>query len=570
MDRIRVRAVALSAAAALFAVACGTSGGGGSTETLATDQTLHFALQNDVSHLDPGFVDAAVDITFLQNVFNGLVKYDEKLKIVPDAAQSLPDVSSDGLTYTFHLRKDVKFSNGDPVTAKDWIYTFTRTLRLNQAYASNLEAIKGATDVENGKTTTLAGLTAPDDFTLKAELPAPAGYWLSQLAMPTAAMVLDQKALQAAGDPDSEKWTQSPTTYVGTGPYKMTQRVPNQVMEFQAVPNWWGGSTGALKTIHVDIGVDDVSQTKKFESGGYEIVGMANQAPNPSDVLRYKGDVAKSKLLTIFPGARTSAVGFNFVNGPFADKPGATPGDPTNTGAEGPGLPARAAFSLAVDRAQLTDVACAKSITCQPATGGPIVKNFKGYLGDNKDPYAKFDAATAKADLTKAGGAAKFNGLQYRYNETGQNTNIAQNLQSQWKANLGVDIQLAPSDFPTLQRDRKAKRVTMGRESWSIDYDNPQDWFANLFTCAQAKVQRGNDQAYCNPSMDQLLNKADTQQISAALPDYVKANEQLTKDIVWANLIYGSAPYLAQPYLKGWGYNSLYDYPWMDVKILKH
>jgi oligopeptide transport system substrate-binding protein len=562
--------VALSAAAALFAVACGTSGGGGTTETLATDQTLHFALQNDLSHLDPGFVDAAVDITFLQNVFNGLVKYDEKLKIVPDAAQGLPDVSSDGLTYTFHLRKDVKFSNGDPVTAKDWVYTFTRTLRLNQSYASNLEAIKGAADVENGKTATLAGLTAPDDFTLKAELPAPAGYWLSQLAMPTAAMVLDQKALQAAGDPDSEKWTQNPTTYIGTGPYKMTQRVPNQVMEFQAVSNWWGGSTGALKTIHVDIGVDDVSQTKKFESGGYDIVGMANQAPNPSDVLRYKGDVAKAKLLTIFAGARTSAIGFNFVNGPFADKPGATPGDPTNTGAEGPGLPARAAFSLAVDRAQLADVACAKASTCQPATGGPIVKGFKGYLGDNKDPYAKFDAATAKADLTKAGGAAKFNGIQYRYNETGGNTNIAQNLQSQWKANLGVDIQLAPSDFPTLQRDRKAKRVIMGRESWSIDYDNPQDWFANLFTCTQAKVQRGNDQAYCNPSMDQLLTKADTQQISAALPDYVKANEQLTKDIVWGNLIYGSAPYLAQPYLKGWGYNSLYDYPWMDVKVLKH
>src|SRR5437868_286262 len=98
MDRIRIRAVAISAAAAMFAVACGTSGGGGTTETLAADQTLHFALQNDVSHLDPSFVDAAVDITFLQNVFNGLVKYDEKLKIVPDAAQSLPDVSSDGLT----------------------------------------------------------------------------------------------------------------------------------------------------------------------------------------------------------------------------------------------------------------------------------------------------------------------------------------------------------------------------------------------------------------------------------------------------------------------------------------
>ena len=79
MDRIRIRAAALTAAAALFAVACGGPSGGGTSETLAPDQTLRFALDNDVSHLDPGQVDAAVDITFLQNVFNGLVKYDEGL-----------------------------------------------------------------------------------------------------------------------------------------------------------------------------------------------------------------------------------------------------------------------------------------------------------------------------------------------------------------------------------------------------------------------------------------------------------------------------------------------------------
>jgi ABC-type oligopeptide transport system substrate-binding subunit len=570
MDRVRVRAVALTAAAALFAVACGTGGGGGTTEELASDQTLNFAIQDDVSHLDPAQVDAAVDITFLQNVFDGLIKYDEKLKIVPDAAQSLPDVSADGLTYTFHLRKDVKFSNGDAVTAKDWIYTFTRTLRLNQAYASNLEAIKGSAAVEDGSAKTLSGLSAPDDYTLKAVLDEPAGFWLSQLAMPTAALVLDQKVLESTGAPDSEKWTQNPATYIGTGPFKMTQRVPKQVMEFAAVPNWWGGSTGALKKLHVDIGVDLTSIVKKFEAGGYDIVGMANNAAGPDDVLRFQSDPTKKKFLTLIPGARTTGVGFNFVTGPFADKAGATPGTPTNTGAEGPGLPGRAAFSQAVDRAQLADVACAHTITCIPATGGPITKGFKGYLGDNKDVYAKFDPNTAKANLQKAGGAAKFAGLTYRYNTNPSNDKIAQNLQAQWKANLGLDVQIGASDFPTLQADRKKKIVTLGRESWSIDYDNPQDWFDNLFNCTQAKVQRGNDQAYCNPSFDQLTQKANTQTIDKALPDYTSANQQLTKDIVWATMIYGQAPFMTQTYLKGWGYNSLYDYPWTDIKLLKH
>ena len=568
MPRTPVRAVATTVAAAMFAVACGTASGG-TSGTLASDQTFNFALQDDVSHLDPAQVDAAVDITFLQNVFDGLVKYDEHLKVVPDAATALPDVSSDGLTYTFHLKKDVKFSNGDSVTAADWIYSWTRTLRINAAYASNLEAIHGATDVENGAKT-LAGLTAPDSYTLVAKLDAPAGFWLSQLAMPTASLVVNKKVLQSTGDEDSEKWTLSPQTYVGTGPFKMTQRVPKQVMEFAPVSGWWGGSTGALKKIHVDIGVDQASQVKKFEAGGYEMIGMANQAPSPDDVLRYKNDPTKSKFLSLIPGARTTGVGFNFVKGPFADKAGATPGDPTDTGAAGPGLPGRTAFSQAVDRTQLANVACANSITCFAATGGIITKGFKAYLGDGKDTNSKFDPNAAKAALQTAGGPTKFAGLQYRYNTTGMNDKIAQNLQSQWKANLGLDVSIDPSDFPTLQADRKAKRVILGRESWSIDYDNPQDWFDNLFTCPQAKVGRGNDQAYCNPANDQLTNKANTMQITQALPDYTTANGQLAKDIVWMTIIYGQAPFLVQPYLKGWGYNSLYDFPWTDIKVTQH
>jgi oligopeptide transport system substrate-binding protein len=570
MERIRMRAFGLTVAAAMLAMGCTGGGGGGTGQQLAADQTFRFAMQNDVSHLDPGFVDSAADITFLENVFDGLVKYDEHLKIVPDGAQNLPDVSADGLSYTFHLRHDVKFSNGDAVTAKDWMWTFTRTLRLGQAYASNLEAIKGAADVETGAAKTISGLSAPDDFTLKAVLDQPAGFWLSQLAMPTAALVLDQKVIEGTGDPDSEKWTTNPATYIGTGPYKMTTRVPNQVMEFAPVANWWGGATGALTKIHVDIGVQDTSQVQKLEAGGYDLVGMANQQPSPDDVLRYQGDPTKKKLLSLLPGARTTGVGFNFVNGPFADKPGATPGDPTDTGGDQPGLAARQAFAQGVDRNQLTDVACAHSITCFAATGGPITKGFKGYLGDNKDPNAKFDANAAKALLQKAGGPDKFKGLTYRYNQTGQNDKVAQNLQAQYKANLGVDVQIAPSDFPTLQADRKKKIVIMGRESWSIDYDNPQDWFDNLFTCAQAKVGRGNDQAYCNPQMDTLVKKANTQEVTKALPDYTSANQMLVKDVVWATYFYGQAPFIVQPYVSGWGYNSLYDYPWSDIKLLKH
>jgi ABC-type oligopeptide transport system substrate-binding subunit len=576
MRQIRLlRSLAVSVGALCLVAACG-GGGGGSTQNLAANQTLTFALQNDLTYLDPAQLDSAVDITFSNEVFTGLYKFDNSLNIVPSGATALPTISSDGKTWTFKLRHDMVFSNGDKITAKDWIYSWTRTLKINGAYASNLEAIQGGFDVENGAAT-LSGLSAPDDYTLVAQLHDPAGYWLTQLAMPVASEVVDQKVLaQTGGASDpwdvNGHWTENASTYIGSGPFKMTARTPKQSMDFVAVPNWWGGSTGHLTKVHVDIGIDPASIVQKFESGGYDLVGMANQAPGPDDVLRYKNDPTKSKLLTIFPGARSTAVGFDFVDGPFAPKTGVTPGQPTNgNGVSDPGLPGRQAFAMAIDRAQLADIACAHAITCAPASGGPIPKGFKGYLGDNADPNSKFDAAKAKQLLDQWDpNKTKRNNLEYRYNSSPGNDKIAQNLQAQWMANLGVNVKLAPSDFPTLEKDRKAKRVIMGRESWSIDYDHPQDWFDNLYVCDQAKIGKGNDQAYCNPDMDKLVADADAKPIATALPEYVQAEKILVNDVVWATMIYGTQPYIIASYVKGAGYNALYDYNWEGISILQH
>lgn len=560
-----------SLAVALGAVAMVTACGGGPTSSnLAADQTLKFAIIDQPTSLDPADVDSAVDITFLAEVFTGLYRFDKDLKIVPDGATALPDVSSDGKTWTFHLRKDMQFSNGDKITAKDWIWSWTRTLKRNKAYASNLYAITGAQDVANGAATAISGLSNPDDYTLVAKLDAPAGYWLTQLAMPTASEVLDQKVIAAAGE---DAWTEKAETYIGSGPFKVTAYSAKESIEFAPVKNWWGGDTGKLTKVHVDFHVDAAAQVQKFEAGGYELVGMANSPAGPDDVLRYKNDPVKSKLLTIYPGARSTAVGFNFVSGPFAAKPGAKPGDPTNGAGNtnDPGLDGRRAFSLAIDRNQLTDIACAHSITCVPATGGPIPKGFKGYLGDNADPWAKFDVAQAKQLLDKWDpNGTKRKGLEYRYNTSPANDKRAQNLQAQWRQNLGVDVKLVPSDFPTLQRDRKKKIVIIGRQSWSIDYDHPQDWFDNLWICAQAPIGRGNDEAYCNPDMDKLATDANTKPIDQALPQYINAVKMVVNDVVWMTIDYGTQPYFVQKYVQGAGYNALYDYDWRYIYLTQH
>jgi oligopeptide transport system substrate-binding protein len=567
MSRIRLRVLAVAAAAGMVALACGGNTGGGGAETLAADQVMTFPIQDDVGTLDPAHASSGVEITFTQEVFSGLYKFDNSLKVVPDIATGMPDISSDGKTYTFKMRKDAKFSNGDPVKASDFLYSWNRAARLNDAYATVFDPVVGGLETEGGKAQTMSGLSAPDDYTIKAQLTDPSGFWLTELALWTAAVV-DQKVITSAGE---DTWWTKPDTLIGAGPFKMTARTPKASMAFAPISGWWGGSTGALKEIKVEIGIDQASAVKKFESGGYSLVGMANDQPSPDDILRYKSDPTKSKLLNIYPAARSTWLGFNFDKGPFAAKPGTTPGQPTSGLGSDAGKDGRMAFTQAIDRDQLVDVACVKGATCSKATGGFIAKGLKGYLGENQDPTAKFDGAAAKSAYQKWDpDGSKVKGLQLRYNTSATNTQLFSNVQSQIKSNLNVNVELAPSDFPTLINDRKAKNAIMFRSSWGADYDHPQDWFDNLFTCAQAAAGKQNDSGYCNPAMDKIVQKADTEQIGQAEAEYRQAQKLMIQDVNGAALNYNTQSYVTQTYVKGAGFNSLYDFEWTGIRILKH
>src|SRR5579864_1580792 len=138
-----LKALAVGAVASLALVACGGGGGGGTSTTLASDQTLKFPILGDFGTLDPGQLNAETDSEIAQNVFNGLLKFDNNLNIVPDIASAMPTVSSDGLTYTFKLRSDVTFSNGDKVTSKDVLYSWNRAAALQGGYAYLMTPIVG-------------------------------------------------------------------------------------------------------------------------------------------------------------------------------------------------------------------------------------------------------------------------------------------------------------------------------------------------------------------------------------------------------------------------------------------
>src|SRR5215831_2681629 len=331
--------------ALLVAAACGQNGSSNTqSQNLATDQTLKFAIGDDFGTLDPARLNAESDSEIAQNMFNGPLKFDNNLNIVPDIAASMPTVSGDGLTYTFKLRPDVTFSNGDKVTAKDVVYSWNRAAAQQGAYSTNLAAIAGFDKLstkpppiatieqllaKNDPSVTMSGLSAPDDSTVVAKLAQPAGWFLAAITLEsTTGMIVDQKVVQK----DPANWWTNPATAVGTGPYKMTARTPGQSVDFQAVSNWWGSPKPTVKNVHLDIIKDASTREAAYEQGKYDLNGFGGYSNiSVDDILRIQNTSNLKSQLILHPKVRTTWVNFNMVSdstrqakGPFVDTPGST------------------------------------------------------------------------------------------------------------------------------------------------------------------------------------------------------------------------------------------------------
>ena len=137
---------------------------GPSPEPLAADQTLSFAITQDIGDLDPAFTSSPSDVDILRNVFSGLYRYDDSLREVPDIATGAPVVAPDGLTYTFRIRANARFSNGDRVTSDDFLYSWNRAAAMQGDYSSMFGPIAGYAGVASARASTLSGLAKVDDL----------------------------------------------------------------------------------------------------------------------------------------------------------------------------------------------------------------------------------------------------------------------------------------------------------------------------------------------------------------------------------------------------------------------
>ena len=567
----------LSALAGLVLFACSNNTPVGNTPTpLASEQILRFPIQHELVTLDPAMIQAETDTAIGQNLFDGLLKFDGNLTVVPDIASSMPSVSPDGLTYTFKLRTDATFSNGDPVTSADVLYSWNRAAAMQGPFATNLSAISGydrvAANQASGSaleallekqdaTVTMAGLTAPDDRTVAVKLTGSAGWFGAAIAQPSVpAMLVDRKVVKA----DFDGWWKKPATLVGTGAFKLAAHTQDRSYDFAAVPSWWGKPRPTLKTIHIDVLADATTAMSRYQQGAFDIYGYAANSPATADVLKVQ-TAQKSQLLLSVKN-KTYWASFNLVadahrpaGGPFTLDRGKAAHD------------LRLAFSISIDRQKLAKEICG-DVTCVPATGGLIPKGLLGNLGDGSDPLAMFDAVKARSLLLSADPTgARTKGLVYTYDpENPFNEPVAKFLQAQWLANLGVTVSLQTAPHTRFITERLAGNYVLSRDGWAADYNHPQDWFDNQWGkvagCPDANCTSGYD----TKAYDQLLARADAEPLPMAIPDYKTLNRQLIDDVVYIPLFYTVDAFLIKPYVLGAGSNNMFDYWWNQIQLISH
>lgn len=508
MSKIRLKKIL--AMTLLTALVGSTFLGCGSTENTVlsgnVEQKIVYNIDANPKTIDPQLNSAVDGSKVIRNTFEGLMREIENGEVENGIAEGY-EVSEDGLVYTFHIRDNAKWSDGEDVTAKDFEYAWKRALNPNTAaeYAYQLFYIKNGEAYNKGEASADdVGIKVVDNKTIEVTLESAVPYFVSLLAMPVYYPVR-QDIIEENGD----KWALSPETYVSNGPFKMTEWSEKESMTFIKNENYWDADNVKLETLVFRLIDDQTTTLSAFKNGELDIM---EQPPTTEIQSLIDEGVAK-----VYPYLGTY---FYMVN------------------VSGKGLSSEAvdalqdvrvrkALSLAIDRNLITE---------KVSTGGEIpatsyvpegVKDTQGNTFHKDYSSVTTNIEEAKKLLEEAGypNGQGFPTITFTYNTASNNQMIAQAIQDMWKTNLGINVELKNEEWAVFQTTRNNFQYEICRHGWIGDYNDPMT-FLDMWVTASGQ----NNAGYSNEEYDSLIAQAKSEQDGEKRTELLRKAEDILMD----------------------------------------
>lgn len=450
----------------------------GSATAAPARQVLRLNLEGEPPTLDPAQIDNRAAGTVAKQLFEGLTRLDKDGNVIPGVAERWT-VSADGKVYTFFLRRNARWSNGDPVTAQDFAYSYVRALgpKFGAPLVDNLFFLTNAEAFNGGKIAdpTQVGIRAIDDFTLEIRLHTAAPFFLKLLSF-FSMMPVSQKV-----ERQNARWMNEAATFVSNGPFRLTQWVHEQRIVLETNPNYWARDRIRLSAIEFTMVASRATTYQMLQTGQLDIV-----IPPPE----VAGRLLAEKKALVFPQARTYFIRFNNKVPPF-----------TNANI-------RKAFSLSLNR---------EAYTRRVLQGGQIplrgfiphglssgTGEFRGQAGDL---YKDGDIARAREHLQaglKELGLTSLPPLTMRTSSREDLRRIAQFAQAQWKQTLKVEVNIEVMEQRAyVAAVRTQKNYVLGPFSTGADYDDAYNLLTQFMT-----DDFFNATQYANSEYDRLIRTA--------------------------------------------------------------
>jgi oligopeptide transport system substrate-binding protein len=516
--------LAVTVLSSVTLVGCTSSKNAATGTQTKEEQTLNLSFPDDLPTLDMAKATDNIAFTVAAQVNEGLLRLDEKGKPIAGVAKTW-ETSSDGLTWTFHLRDDAKWSDGSPVTAQDFEYAWKRTLDPATAsqYAFMVAWVKGG-DAYNKKkgTADQVMVKAKDDKTLEVVLDHPVPFFAEQLSFPVF-FPEKQSFVEKAGD----KFGSEADKALYNGPFKISAWTHDQLVEIVKNDTYWDKSNVKLDKAVFQVVKDSNSEENLYQTGALDNFTLIRE-----QIDRFKD----TKEYQVVPSLTTGYLLFNEKEKAFQN------------------AKIRQALTFAVDADKYADIIYHNGTMGATAFVGTGVSDGQGgdFRADNGDLINRKENAAKAKDLLQQGlkeaGLSAFPKMKLTMYDDDSNKKGAEFIKEQWRTNLSIDVDIESLPKKMVLANLTKRAYQIGLITWGADYNDPMTYLDMWTTKGDF-----NRVDYSNTSYDALINKAKAESdAKKRMQDMTDAEKILMQDMPVGPIYFKAKAVATKPYFKGY------------------